>query len=154
LVRVLVRTSSLLEGWSDIRSARRQAGKTTRRNSQATTMTRVLRVQPSEAQAKLPESRRSARYLWLPPRVRTVWIRLAPIRVFAGWRPASKALFFPVRSCQKWFISMRVEQAQNAWGRLLGQTALSLREEQNRPPQEPPKRTFECPRCRGALYSI
>lgn len=83
-------------------------------------MTRVLRVQPSEAQVKLPESRRRARYLWLPPRVRTVWMRLAPIRVFAGWRPASKALFFPVRSCQKFrFISMCVEQAQNAWGRFL-----------------------------------
>jgi len=41
-------------------------------NLQATTMTRVLRVQPSLAQAKLPESRRRARYLWLPPRVRTV----------------------------------------------------------------------------------
>lgn len=41
-------------------------------NVQATPMTRVLRVHPSEAQAKLPESRRSARYLWLPPRVRTV----------------------------------------------------------------------------------
>lgn len=59
-------------------------------------MTRVLRVQPSEPQAKLPESRRRARYLWLPPRVRTVWMRLGPIRVLAPWRPASKARFFPV----------------------------------------------------------
>jgi hypothetical protein len=58
-------------------------------------MTRVLRVQPSEAQAKLPESRRKARYLWLPPRVRTTWTRLAPMRVLASCRPASKARFFP-----------------------------------------------------------
>lgn len=75
---MLVRTSSLLDGWY------------------ATAMTRVLRVVPSEAHAKLPESRRRARYLWLPPRVRTVWMRLAPIRVCAGWRPSSKARFFPV----------------------------------------------------------
>lgn len=59
-------------------------------------MMRVLRVQPSEPQAKLPESRRRALYLWLPPRVRMVWMRLAPIRVLAAWRPASKARFFPV----------------------------------------------------------
>lgn len=59
-------------------------------------MMRVLRVQPSEPQAKLPESRRSALYLELPPRVRTVWTRLWPILVLAGWRPASKARFFPV----------------------------------------------------------
>lgn len=58
-------------------------------------MTRVLRVMPSDAHAKLPESRRSARYLWLPPRVRTVWIRLGPILVLASCRPASKARFFP-----------------------------------------------------------
>lgn len=59
-------------------------------------MMRVLRVQPSEPQAKLPLSRRRALYLWLPPRVRIVWMRLAPIRVLAGWRPSSKARFFPV----------------------------------------------------------
>lgn len=73
-----MRTSSLFEGWK------------------ATPMRRVLRVQPSEPQAKLPESRRSALYLWLPPRVRTVWMRLAPIRVLADWRPCSKTRFFPV----------------------------------------------------------
>lgn len=56
-------------------------------------MTRTLRDMPSEPQEKLPDSRRRARYLVLPPRVRTRWIRLVPIRVLAGWRPFSKALF-------------------------------------------------------------
>ena len=56
-------------------------------------MTRTLREMPSELQEKLPASRRRARYLVLPPRVRTRWIRLAPMRVLAGWRPFSKALF-------------------------------------------------------------
>src|SRR3569833_3449677 len=78
LVKVLVRTSSLFDGWY------------------TTPMTRVLRVHPSDAQAKLPESRRRARYLWFPPRVRTTWIRLAPIRVLSGCRPDSNARFFPV----------------------------------------------------------
>ena len=56
-------------------------------------MTRTLRDMPSEPQEKLPASRRRARYLVLPPRVRTRWIRLVPIRVLAGWRPFSNALF-------------------------------------------------------------
>lgn len=47
---------------------------------------RVFFVQCSEPQAKLPESRRRARYLRLPPRTRTVWIRLAPILVEAAVR--------------------------------------------------------------------
>jgi len=87
-------------------------------NSQVTTITRVLRVTPSEAQAKLPESRRRARCLWLPPRVRTVWTRLAPIRVPAGWRPASKALFFPAALSEKSCLSKACVQDQNARGRL------------------------------------
>ena len=49
-----------------------------------TPMIRVLRVVDSEPQAKLPESRRSARYFRLPPRTRTVWTRLAPSLVRAG----------------------------------------------------------------------
>ena len=106
LVRVLVRTSSLFEGCF----VRSKYQRLVRRQGQAcpekypsrnltwytTPIMRVLRVQPSDAQAKLPESRRRARYLWFPPRVRTVWIRLAPMRVFAGWRAFSKARFFPV----------------------------------------------------------
>ncbi len=47
-------------------------------------MTRVLRVHPSDAHAKLPESRRRARYLWLPPRCAHDVMRFAPIRVLAG----------------------------------------------------------------------
>ena len=55
-------------------------------------MTRVLRLTPSLPQEKLPASRRRARNLRLPPRVRTRWMRLGPMRVLAGWRPFSKAL--------------------------------------------------------------
>ena len=55
-------------------------------------MTRTFRAMPSEPQEKLPESIRRARYFVFPPRVRTRCIRFAPIRVFAGWRPFSKAL--------------------------------------------------------------
>lgn len=62
-------------------------------NRRTTEMIRVLRVTCSDAQAKLPPSRRRARYLVLPPRVRTVWIRLAPSFVLAGWRPNSNFLF-------------------------------------------------------------
>ena len=65
-MRVFVRTSSLLEGWND------------------TDITRTFRAMPSEPQEKLPESRRRARYFVFPPRVRTRWILLAPIRVLAG----------------------------------------------------------------------
>jgi len=61
-----VRTSSLLEGWN------------------STPMTRALRATASEPQEKLPDSRRRPRYFVLPPRVRTRWIRLVPIRVWAG----------------------------------------------------------------------
>ncbi len=61
-----MRTSSLLEGWN------------------STPMTRTLRATASEPQEKLPDSRRRPRYLVLPPRVRTRWIRLVPIRVWAG----------------------------------------------------------------------
>ena len=53
----------------------------------------VFRVTDSEPHAKLPESRRSARNFWFPPRVRTVWMRFAPSFVFAGWRPSSNFLF-------------------------------------------------------------
>jgi hypothetical protein len=55
-------------------------------------MTRVLRLTPSVPHEKLPASRRRARNLRLPPRVRTRWMRLGPMRVLAGWRPFSKAL--------------------------------------------------------------
>lgn len=75
-----MRTSSLFDGWK------------------LTPMTRVFLATPSEPHEKLPESRRRARNLRLPPRVRTRWMRLAPMRVLAGWRPFSKALWFP--ACQ------------------------------------------------------
>src|ERR1700722_12888444 len=55
-------------------------------------MTRVLRLTPSLPHEKLPASRRRARNFRLPPRVRTRWMRLGPMRVLAGWRPFSKAL--------------------------------------------------------------
>jgi hypothetical protein len=58
-----------------------------------TLIMRVLRVTCSEPHAKLPESRRRARYLRLPPRTRTVCMRLAPSLVFAGWRPSSNFRF-------------------------------------------------------------
>jgi hypothetical protein len=125
---VLVRTSSLFDGWSGCNGEPRRFGNYNKvllgcKNVHETTMTRVLRVHPSEAQAKLPESRRSARYLWLPPRVRTTWMRLGPIRVFAGWRPASKALFFPVRAVRNndSFLIVRVT-GRNAWGQFLRQS--------------------------------
>lgn len=81
-------------------------------------MMRVLRVQPSEPQAKLPLSRRRALYLWLPPRVRTVWTRLAPILVLAAWRPASKARFFPVDRGQNvcFLVPRREQKAIRAFG--------------------------------------
>jgi len=60
-------------------------------------MTRTLRAIPSDAHEKLPDSRRRARNLRLPPRVRTRWILFAPIRVLASCLPASKARFFPVK---------------------------------------------------------
>jgi hypothetical protein len=63
---VLVRTSSLLEGWK------------------ATPTMRTLREIPSLPQEKLPDSRRRPRNLRLPPRVRTRWMRLGPILVLAG----------------------------------------------------------------------
>lgn len=56
LVRVLVRTNSLLEGWK------------------ATAMTRVFLLILSDPHEKLPESKRRARNFLLPPRVRTIWI--------------------------------------------------------------------------------
>lgn len=64
------------------------------RQRRTTSIKRVLRVQCSEAQAKLPESRRRARNLVLPPRVRTVEMRFGlSRRVLAGWRPSSNFLF-------------------------------------------------------------
>lgn len=56
LVKVLVRTNSLLEGWK------------------VTPMTRVFLLILSDPHEKLPESKRSARNFLLPPRVRTIWI--------------------------------------------------------------------------------
>ena len=56
-------------------------------------MTRVFLAMPSDPQEKLPISRRSARYFLLPPRVRTVWIRLAPSFVIAAGRPNSNFRF-------------------------------------------------------------
>ena len=53
----------------------------------------VFLVTCSLPHAKLPESRRSARYLRLPPRTRTVWMRFGPNLVMAGWRPSSNFLF-------------------------------------------------------------
>lgn len=126
-------------------------------------MIRVLRVQPSDAQAKLPESRRSARYLRLPPRVRTMWMRFGPIRVFAGWRPSSKALFFPVtQQSETAFISTCVSQAQNAWGRFLGGACLlwlrppAKGEEVSRQahPKNLPSGPSSAPLCRGALRAM
>lgn len=58
-----------------------------------TPMIRVFLVTDSLPHAKLPESRRRARYFRLPPRTRTVWIRLGPSLVLAGWRPSSNFLF-------------------------------------------------------------
>jgi hypothetical protein len=58
-----------------------------------TLMIRVFLVTFSEPHAKLPVSRRSARYLCPPPRTRTVWIRFAPSLVPAGWRPSSNFRF-------------------------------------------------------------
>jgi hypothetical protein len=54
------------------------------RSRLTTPMIRVFLVVCSEAQAKFPESRRRARYLRLPPRTRTVWMRFAPSLVLAG----------------------------------------------------------------------
>ena len=83
---MFVRTSSLLEGWK------------------ATAMTRTFREMLSDPHEKLPESRRRARNLRLPPRVRTRWMRLLPIRVLAGWRPFSKAL---LDLCQNGILATR-----------------------------------------------
>jgi hypothetical protein len=58
-----------------------------------TLIIRVLRVTCSEPQAKLPESRRRARYLRLPPRTRTECMRFTPSLVLAAWRPSSNFRF-------------------------------------------------------------
>lgn len=47
-------------------------------------MIRVLREIASDPQLKDPESKRRARNLEFPPRVRTVWIRFCPNLVLAG----------------------------------------------------------------------
>ena len=73
--RVLVRTSSLFDALY------------------TTSSTRVLRVQTSEPQLKLPVSRRRARCFMLPPRQRTSRVRLGPILVIAIWRPISNFRF-------------------------------------------------------------
>lgn len=62
---------------------------------------RVLRVTCSEPQAKLPVSRRRARYLTLPPRVRTEWTRFDESSlVMAGWRPSSNLRALRLEFCQ------------------------------------------------------
>ena len=80
-------------------------------------MTRVLRVTDSEPQAKLPASRRSARYLVCPPRTRTVWMRLAPSLVDADWRPSSYLRFLivcgflPPVARRLWRLSREIPRA-------------------------------------------
>jgi len=98
LTKVFVRTSSLLEALYTC-NGRIDGTLHLRRNYhirqsiRTTPMIRVLRVTCSDAHAKFPDSKRRARYLTLPPRVRTVWIRLGPSLVLAGCRPSSNFLF-------------------------------------------------------------
>ena len=53
----------------------------------------VFLATPSEGQLKFPLSNLNALNFRFPPRTRTSWIRFAPIRVFAGWRPSSNFRF-------------------------------------------------------------
>merc|ERR1719222_982381 len=73
---VFVRTSSLLEALY------------------TTSNRRTFRVQFSEPHAKLPVSRRRARYFLLPPRQRTVRTRFSPSLQSATGRPISYLRFF------------------------------------------------------------
>lgn len=86
----------------------RTAKRKGRRQTLTTSMILVFLVQCSEPQAKLPLSNRMARYLVLPPRTRTSWIRLAPSLVMAGCRPNSNFLFF--RYCAR-----RAPEADRLW---------------------------------------
>merc|ERR1719223_1975483 len=76
LTRVLVRTNSLLEAL--LTTSRR----------------RTFRVQFSEPHAKLPLSRRRARYFLFPPRQRTVLTRFSPNLQSATGLPISYLRFF------------------------------------------------------------
>lgn len=76
LVKVLVLTNSLLEGWY------------------TTPAILVFLETPSEPHEKLPVSSLKALNFWLPPLVLTEWILLAPILVLAGCLPNSNFLFF------------------------------------------------------------
>lgn len=61
-------------------------------------------------------------------------MRLAPIRVLAGWRPASKALFFPAAFVRNGFFCTR----QNRLRTHGVQSCSAFLQE-----HQPPKRTFE-----------
>merc|ERR1719382_2104129 len=76
LVRVFVRTNSLLVALY------------------TTSKTRTFLAQFSEPHAKLPLSRRRARYFMLPPRQRTGRTLLAPNLQSAAGRPISNLRFF------------------------------------------------------------
>merc|ERR1719162_2252767 len=87
---VFVRTSSLLEALY------------------TTSRMRTFLAQFSEPQAKLPLSRRKARYFMLAPRQRTERTRFAPSFVIEDGRPISNLRFF-------WWMFKRPPVLQCLW---------------------------------------